>query len=63
MAKKILKHEKKKHTIFVDADGNKVLLTEENNNQGRGSPTKLTEQSEEAVCKICWGTEAEDLQN
>ena len=32
MAKKIAKHEKKKHTIFVDANGNKVMLTEEDNN-------------------------------
>ena len=31
MAKKILKHEKKKHTVFIDANGNKVVLTEEDN--------------------------------
>lgn len=47
----------------MDANGNKVLITEEGDQVGRVSPTNLTEQSEEAVCKICWGTEAEDMQN
>ena len=46
--------------MTADANGNKILITEEGDQAGRVSPTNLTEQSEEAVCKICWGTEAED---
>ena len=58
----LLLKEKKKHSTFVDPNGNKVLLSEENINiDGRGSPTKLTEQSDDACCKICWGTEKEDI--
>ena len=36
---------KKKHSLYVDPDGNKVILSEENepHNGGRASPTKLTE--------------------
>ena len=60
MEKRTLKLEKKQRK---DGNGN-ILLTEENDRAGeRVSPTKLTEQSEEACCKICWGTEAEDRQN
>lgn len=54
-----MRSEKKK----VDADGNKILNTEEEGQVGRVSPTKLTEQSDEAVCRICWGTEQEDNAN
>ena len=63
MEKREKKNDKKKHSVVVDADGNKILVTEEDGNGGRASPTKLTELSDEACCKICWGTEAEDLQN
>ena len=50
--------------MTADANGtNKILITEEGDLAGRVSPTNLTEQSEEAVCKICWGTEAEDREN
>ena len=52
---------KKKHSVFVDPDGNKVMVTDQDDKEGRASPTNLTERSEEACCKICWGTEAEDL--
>mgnify|MGYP003894529163 CR=1 FL=1 len=55
------KSDKKKYTI--DAEGNKTLFTENGQQSGRVSPTKLTEMSEEACCKICWGTEAEDRDN
>lgn len=36
-----------------------VILTEENeqDKEGRASKTKISEQSEEAVCRICLGTE------
>lgn len=51
----------KKHSVVIDPNGNKIILTEEGHKDGRVSPTNLTEQSEEACCKICWGTEAEDI--
>lgn len=57
MAKKEAKAEKKKK---LDADGKKILNTDECEHGGQPDPTKLTEQSEEAVCRICWSTEAED---
>lgn len=50
----------RKKTKIVEVDGAKVLITEEDGQAGRVSPTKLTEQSDEAVCRICWGTERED---
>ena len=43
MEKREKKSDKKKHSVFVDADGNKVLITEEGEVGGRASPTKLTE--------------------
>lgn len=49
--------------MTVDGNGNKILITEEGEQAGRVSPTNISEQSEEAVCKICWGTEAEDREN
>ena len=64
MAKEIeAKNNKKRHSVFIDQDGNKVLITEEADAGGRVSPTNLTDQSEEACCKICWGTEKEDAEN
>ena len=38
-------------------------MTEGDGQAGRVSPTKLTEESDEAVCRICWGTEQEDKEN
>ena len=59
MQKRELAKDKKKLKVAVDHDGHKILLTEEMHD-GRVSPTKISEQSEEVCCKICWGTEAED---
>lgn len=50
----------KKRSLYVDPSG-KMHMSEEGFHEGRASPTKLTEQSEEVCCKICWGTESEDL--
>ena len=61
MEKRTRLSEKKKHSILVDHNGNKIILTEEDHIGARGGATKLSEESEEAVCKICWGTEKEDL--
>ena len=63
MEKRTLKSEKKKHSILVDHNGNKIILTEEDVQGGRGGATKLSEESDDACCKICWGTEKEDLAN
>jgi len=54
---------KKKSSKFVDPDGKVIILTEGDGHGGRVSPTKLTEESDEAVCRICWGTENEDKEN
>lgn len=52
----------KKRAYFVDDEGNKILVTEENQEFVERKNTKISEESvEEAVCKICWGTEKEDL--
>ena len=50
---------KGKTSKIIEADGKVVILTEGDGNAGKGrvSPTKLTEESDEAVCRICWGTE------
>ena len=61
--KKKQRSAQKKHSVTVDGNGNKILITEEGEQAGRVSPTNISEQSEEAVCKICWGTEAEDREN
>lgn len=37
------------------------MVTEENDKEGRVSKTKITEQSEEAVCRICLMTEQEGV--
>ena len=41
-----------------DLNGDKILITEDDIQ--KASKTKLTEQSEEAVCRICLCTETED---
>ena len=64
MEAKSHKSEKKgKMTKIIDEDGKVVMLTEGDGHGGRVSPTKLTEESDEAVCRICWGTENEDKAN
>lgn len=64
MEAKSHKSDKKgKMTKIIDQDGNVVLITEGDGHGGRVSPTKLTEESDEAVCRICWGTENEDKAN
>lgn len=56
---------KKERAWYLDDEGNKVMLTEENQGDEKHverKNTKVSEESvEEAVCKICWGTEKEDL--
>ena len=61
MEAKSHKSDKKGKLTIVDADGKVVVLTEGDGHKerGRASPTKLTEESDEAVCRICWGTEQE----
>lgn len=55
---------KDKANKLIDADGNVVLITENDGAaQGLANPTKLTEESDEGVCRICWGTEEEDRAN
>ena len=64
MEAKSHKSEKKgKISKIIDEDGKVVMLTEGDGHGGRVSPTKLTEESDEAVCRICWGTENEDRAN
>ena len=56
---KSVKSDKKKITKVIEADGKKIVVTDEDVKEGRASKTKITEQSEEPVCRICLCTEEE----
>ena len=62
-AKSLKSDNKGKKTKFIDPDGKVIMLTEGDGHGGRVSPTKVSEESDEAVCRICWGTENEDKAN
>lgn len=57
---KSIKSEKKKGLSGKDCETKHgAIATEEDGREARASKTKITEQSEEMVCRICLGTEEE----
>ena len=57
---KSVRSDKKKKHVIKDVEGNKIIATEEDMKEGRASKTKITEGSDEAVCRICLCSEQEE---